>query len=174
VLSLRQVRRRLYRQNLPLVSPQALNFSRYTFNGENMASSAQLPIELWGHILAECDDPFDLWVTCRQLSHALRKEAEHVFRAIHLPLLRLQWTSRTREYRITKIQTGLDEKSTSTESSTAYSTAMKMMGLPPDEVRGDHSTLSITFFRRSSTKMSTSMTQRKRLTTKMEYTHQRI
>ncbi|KAH6220022.1 hypothetical protein HBI42_104380 [Parastagonospora nodorum] len=51
-----------------------------------------LPFELWGKILGNIDDPFDLWTTCRQISNGIKIEAEHTFRLRFLPDLRIKWS----------------------------------------------------------------------------------
>jgi hypothetical protein len=51
-----------------------------------------LPFELWGKVLSNIDDPFDLWTTCRQISNGIRIEAERTFRLIFLPDLRIKWS----------------------------------------------------------------------------------
>ncbi|KAH4066853.1 hypothetical protein HBH50_143930 [Parastagonospora nodorum] len=50
-----------------------------------------LPFELWGKVLSNIDDPFDLWTTCRQISNGIRIEAERTFRLRFLPDLRIEW-----------------------------------------------------------------------------------
>ena len=59
-----------------------------------MASTSlpHLPAELWAQVLQNVDDPFSLWVTCRQASRTWRTEGEHAFRAIFLPILHIEWT----------------------------------------------------------------------------------
>ena len=59
-----------------------------------MASTClpHLPDELFIQVLQSVDDPFVLWVTCRQVSQAWRKEAERAFRATFLPILHIEWT----------------------------------------------------------------------------------
>jgi len=52
----------------------------------------RLPDELFIQVLQSVDDPFVLWVTCRQVSQAWRKEGERAFQAIYLPLLRIDWS----------------------------------------------------------------------------------
>jgi hypothetical protein len=99
-----------------------------------MALSTQLPTELWGHILEELDDPFELWVTCRQVSRTLRKEAEHVFRVCHLPQLSLEWERGLRNARRTKIQSRLNEELASANSAIAYTTALVVMGAPRSDM----------------------------------------
>jgi hypothetical protein len=42
-------------------------------------------------ILENVDNPYELWVTCRQLFSELRHEAERVFRRRLLPRLRIAW-----------------------------------------------------------------------------------
>ncbi|KAH5311254.1 hypothetical protein HBI50_156320 [Parastagonospora nodorum] len=51
-----------------------------------------LPFELWGKVLSNIDDPFDLWTTCRQISNGIRIEAERTFRLRFLPDLRIKWS----------------------------------------------------------------------------------
>ena len=51
-----------------------------------------LPDELFIQVLQSVDDPFVLWVTCRQVSQAWKKEGERAFQAIYLPLLRIDWS----------------------------------------------------------------------------------
>jgi hypothetical protein len=59
-----------------------------------MASTClpHLPDELFIQVLQNVNDPFVLWVTCRQVSQAWKTEAEGAFRATYLPLLRIEWT----------------------------------------------------------------------------------
>lgn len=59
-----------------------------------MASTSlpHLPVELWAQVLQNVDDPFTLWITCRQVSRTWRTEGEHVFRTIFLPILHIEWT----------------------------------------------------------------------------------
>ena len=59
-----------------------------------MASTSlpHLPAELGAQVLQNVDDPFSLWVTCRQVSRTWRTEGEHAFRAIFLPILHIEWT----------------------------------------------------------------------------------
>jgi hypothetical protein len=99
-----------------------------------MALSAQIPTELWGRILEEVDDPFDLWVNCRQVSRTLQKEAEHIFRVLYVPQLCLHWETGLRNVRRTNIQSSLDEKSTSADSSIAYTTTLVIMGAPRNDM----------------------------------------
>ncbi|KAH6868780.1 hypothetical protein BKA58DRAFT_200992 [Alternaria rosae] len=59
-----------------------------------MASTClpHLPDELFIQVLQSVDDPFVLWVTCRQVSQAWRKEGERALQAIYLPLLCIDWS----------------------------------------------------------------------------------
>jgi uncharacterized protein YbdZ (MbtH family) len=59
-----------------------------------MASTSlpHLPAELWAQVLQNVDDPFSLWVTCRQVSRTWRTEGEHAFRTVFLPILHIEWT----------------------------------------------------------------------------------
>jgi hypothetical protein len=50
-------------------------------------TSSDLPLELWTMIFEHLYDPFDLWITCRQISSQLRREAESCFRLWFLPRL---------------------------------------------------------------------------------------
>lgn len=52
----------------------------------------RLPDELFIQVLQSVNDPFVLWITCRQVSQAWRKEAERAFQATYLPLLRIDWS----------------------------------------------------------------------------------
>jgi hypothetical protein len=51
-----------------------------------------LPLELWGQVLLQLDDPFTLWVTCRRVSRRFKLEAEHAFRMAMLPHLQMAWS----------------------------------------------------------------------------------
>jgi hypothetical protein len=50
-----------------------------------------IPVELWGEIIGHVDDPFDLWISCRQVSRSFRHEAELAFRQHLLPESRMGW-----------------------------------------------------------------------------------
>ncbi|EMD70099.1 hypothetical protein COCSADRAFT_156224 [Bipolaris sorokiniana ND90Pr] len=51
------------------------------------STPGNIPQEIWGHILRYVDDEFTLWVTCRQVSHVFRAEAEREFALTRLPKL---------------------------------------------------------------------------------------
>ncbi|KAJ6285510.1 hypothetical protein J3E71DRAFT_358492 [Bipolaris maydis] len=50
-------------------------------------------VEIWGHILSYVDDEFTLWVTCGQVSHVIRTEAEREFSLTRLPKLSFSWSA---------------------------------------------------------------------------------
>ncbi|EUC48937.1 hypothetical protein COCMIDRAFT_2202 [Bipolaris oryzae ATCC 44560] len=50
------------------------------------------PLEVWAEILQHIDDPFTLWVPCRQVARGIRYEAERVFYTTFIPLLHIEWT----------------------------------------------------------------------------------
>lgn len=43
-------------------------------------------------VLQHIEDPYDLWVNCRQVSRAFRQEGERAFQTQFLPRLRFKWT----------------------------------------------------------------------------------
>jgi len=53
-----------------------------------------LPAELWGVVCSFVGD-LELWITCRQVSRTLRKEAEREFGSARLPKLQLIWDLRS-------------------------------------------------------------------------------
>lgn len=53
--------------------------------------ASQLPLELWSHILHQLDDEYTLWVTCRQVCHFFRVEAEREFALNRLRSVSLIW-----------------------------------------------------------------------------------
>ncbi|KAF2133825.1 hypothetical protein P153DRAFT_353066 [Dothidotthia symphoricarpi CBS 119687] len=72
-------------------NPAELGATSPASNPTDSAVRLALPIELWGEVLRQIDDPFTLWITWRQVSRTFRSEAERVFRAVYLPRLRIQW-----------------------------------------------------------------------------------
>ncbi|KAJ5056083.1 hypothetical protein J3E74DRAFT_180665, partial [Bipolaris maydis] len=50
------------------------------------------PLEIWAEILRHINDPFTLWVPCRQIGRGIRYEAERIFYTTFIPLLHIEWT----------------------------------------------------------------------------------
>ncbi|KAH5183974.1 hypothetical protein HBH76_141860 [Parastagonospora nodorum] len=54
-------------------------------------TAPELPTEIWAAILMNVEDPYDLWVSCRQVSSKFKIDAERAFRVNFLPHLNIHW-----------------------------------------------------------------------------------
>lgn len=81
-------------------------------------ASFHLPNELWAEVLAHIDDPYDLWVICRQVSRTFRQEAKRAFRSQFLPQIRIQYMTRGPKASPRRCYVRLKLDSTTPDSST--------------------------------------------------------
>lgn len=80
----------------------------------------QLPTELWSEVLQYLADPYDLWVSCRQVSSAFKIEAERAFRIQFLPCLKVEWRPVDRLVNEFFVVAELDEAISDPKSSSAF------------------------------------------------------
>jgi hypothetical protein len=78
-------------------------------------SQLYMPVEIWGCILENVDDPHTLWITCRQVSKTFGSEAERAFRHIFVPLFRMATPKNVGE--IAHFHGSIDSQSVSSASS---------------------------------------------------------
>jgi hypothetical protein len=90
----------------------------------SLVRGVYLPAELWAEVFSYLDDPFDVWVICRQVSSSLRKEAEIAFRWNFLPLLKMHWTLKSEQLRLFVVHAEYDTDTTD-QSFTAASFQLK-------------------------------------------------
>lgn len=101
----------------------------------HQGTAPQLPTEVWAAILVKVEDPYDLWVSCRQVSSKFKIDAEHAFRVKLLPKLRIETNYTSTEDPETTMVAKLDETHPDLTSSTDFSEISSYRQHIPDNER---------------------------------------